>query len=144
MIKCPLKLLELNDKQLIINQQLFMRRILGTVSFFEYTDSKLFPTIRKNEIVKVDFSDIQLKKYIDVRRDEIGKERNFNKNGDDEVGQVYKAFSRALCNFTFPDAIERPYPSKLKLLLSDMDVVDDYHKKVQDKLVKYEEKKRSL
>ena len=128
------------DKQLIINQQLFMRRILGTVSFFEYTDSKLFPSIRKNEIVKVDFSDIQLKKYIDVRRDEIGKERNFNKNGDDEVGQVYKAFSRALCNFTFPDAIERPYPSKLKLLLDDMDDVDEYQEKIQNKIIKNEDK----
>ena len=128
------------DKQLIINQQLFMRRILGTVSFFEYTDSKLFPSIRKNEIVKVDFSDIQLKKYIDVRRDEIGKERNFNKNGDDEVGQVYKAFSRALCNFTFPDAIERPYPSKLKLLLDDMDDVDEYQEKIQNKVIKNEDK----
>ena len=51
-----------------------MKRILGSVSFFEYTDSELLPTIRKNEIVKVDFSDIQLKKYIDVRRDEINKE----------------------------------------------------------------------
>ena len=58
----------------IINKEIFMKRILGSVSFFEYTDSKLFPTIRKNEIVKVDLSDIQLKKYIDVRRNEINKE----------------------------------------------------------------------
>ena len=40
--------------------------------------SKLFPTIRKDVEVKVDFSDIQLKKYIDVRRDERGKESRFN------------------------------------------------------------------
>mgnify|MGYP006087625125 CR=1 FL=1 len=128
------------EKQIILNEQLFMRRILGTVSFFEYTDSKLFPTIRKNEVIRVDFSDIQLKKYIEVRRDEIRKEKVFNKDDNAEVGQVYKAFSRALCNFTFPDEIERPYPSKLKLLLDDMDDPDENDIKIQNKILKIEEK----
>ena len=130
------------EKKQLLNEQLFMRRILGTVSFFEYTDSKLFPTIRKNEIIKVDLSDIQLKKYIDVRRDEIRKEKVFNKNNDEEIGQVYKAFSRALCNFTFPDAIERPYPSKLKFLLDDMDNIDDYEVKIQNKVIKNEDNQK--
>ena len=130
------------EKKQLLNEQLFMRRILGTVSFFEYTDSKLFPTIRKNEIIKVDLSDIQLKKYIDVRRDEIRKEKVFNKNNDEEIGQVYKAFSRALCNFTFPDDIERPYPSKLKFLLDDMDNIDDYEVKIQNKVIKNEDNKK--
>jgi len=130
------------EKKQLLNEQLFMRRILGTVSFFEYTDSKLFPTIRKNEIIKVDLSDIQLKKYIDVRRDEIRKEKVFNKNNDEEIGQVYKAFSRALCNFTFPDDIERPYPSKLKFLLDDMDNIDDYEVKIQNKVIKNEDNQK--
>jgi hypothetical protein len=130
------------EKKQLLNEQLFMRRILGTVSFFEYTDSKLFPTIRKNEIIKVDLSDIQLKKYIDIRRDEIRKEKVFNKNNDNEVGQVYKAFSRALCNFTFPDSIERPYPSKLKFLLDDMDDIDDYEVKIQNKVIKNEDNQK--
>jgi len=130
------------EKKQLLNEQLFMRRILGTVSFFEYTDSKLFPTIRKNEIIKVDLSDIQLKKYIDIRRDEIRKEKVFNKNNDDDVGQVYKAFSRALCNFTFPDSIERPYPSKLKFLLDDMDDIDDYEIKIQNKVIKNEDNQK--
>lgn len=122
------------------NEELLIRRILGSVSYFVYNKSELFPEIRTNEVIEVELSDIQLKKYIDVRQDEIRKEKNFKKQSD--ANQVYKAFTRMLCNFTFPEEIERPYPSKLKLLLSDMDVVDDYHKKVQDKLVKYEEKKR--
>ena len=122
------------------NEELLIRRILGSVSYFVYTKSDLFPEIRTNEVIEVELSDIQLKKYIDVRQDEIRKEKNFKKESD--ANQVYKAFTRMLCNFTFPEDIERPYPSKLKLLLSDMDVVDDYHKKVQDKLLKYEEKKK--
>ena len=121
------------------NEELLIRRILGSISYFVYTKSELFPDIRTNEIIEVELSDIQLKKYIDVRQDEIRKEKNFKKQSD--ANQVYKAFTRMLCNFTFPEEIERPYPSKLKLLLSDMDVVDDYHKKIQNKLIKLEEKK---
>ena len=131
-------------KSEVINTEIFMKRILGSVSFFEYTDSKLFPSIRKNEIVKVDLSDIQLKKYIDVRRDEISKESNFKKQtgqeAEDEEGQVYKAFSRALCNFTFPEEIHRPYPSELKLLLNDLDDIDEYNRKTKYKVIKAEEK----
>lgn len=131
-------------KSEVINSEIFMKRILGSVSFFEYTDSKLFPSIRKNEIVKVDLSDIQLKKYIDVRRDEINKESKFKKQtgqeAEDEEGQVYKAFSRALCNFTFPEEIHRPYPSELKLLLNDLDDIDEYNRKTKFKIIKAEEK----
>lgn len=131
-------------KSELINTEIFMKRILGSVSFFEYTDSKLFPSIRKNEIVKVDLSDIQLKKYIDVRREEINKESRFKKQTgqgpEDDEGQVYKAFSRALCNFTFPEEIHRPYPSELKLLLNDLDEIDDYHRKTKFKIIKQEEK----
>lgn len=134
-----------NDKFIkegkVINEELFMKRILGSVSFFEYTDSKLFPKIRKNEIVKLDFSDVQFKKYYKVRLDEIKKEENIKKsatfkNDDDEKNQIFKAFSRALCNFTFPESIERPYPSKLKLLLNEMDDIDDYNKKLQKSALK--------
>jgi len=132
----------------ITNKELFTKRILGAVSFFEYTDSELFPSIRKNEIVKVDFSDIQLKKYIDVRRNEINKEsKRKNQTGQelkDEEGQVYKAFSRALCNFTFPEEINRPYPSELKLLLNDMDEIDEYHKKTKFNILKDEEKQSNV
>lgn len=125
----------------IKNVDLLTKRILGSISHFVYSNSELFPEIRTNEVVEVEISEIQLKKYIDVRNDEIRKESKFKKDSD--ANQVYKAFSRALCNFTFPEEIERPYPSKLKLLLSDMDVVDDYHKKIQEKLVKFEKKTAS-
>lgn len=128
------------DDSKLKNEELLIRRILGSVSYFVYTKSELFPDIRTNEVVEVELSDIQLKKYIDVRQDEIRKEKNFKKQSD--ANQVYKAFTRMLCNFTFPEEIERPYPSKLKLLLSDMDVVDEYHKKIQNKLVKLEEKNK--
>ena len=102
------------------NKYLFSKRILGSVSYFEYTNSKLFPDIRKNEIIKVDMSEVQLKKYIDVRRDEIRKEKRSGRNQNSDSIQVYKAFSRAICNFAFPDEIDRPYPSKLKLMLKHL------------------------
>ena len=128
------------DDGKIKNEELLMRRILGSISYFVYTKSELFPEIRTNEVVEVELSNIQMKKYIEVRLDELRKEKRFKKESD--ANQVYKAFTRMLCNFTFPEEIERPYPSKLKFMLSDMDVVDDYNKKVQDKLIKLEAKEQ--
>jgi len=128
------------DNGNIKNEELLMRRILGSISYFVYTKSELFPEIRTNEVVEVELSDIQMKKYIEVRLDEMRKEKRFKKESD--ANQVYKAFTRMLCNFTFPEEIERPYPSKLKFMLSDMDVVDEYNKKVQDKLIKLEAKEQ--
>ena len=126
------------DNNKIKNEDLLMRRILGSVSYFVYTKSELFPEIRKNELVEVELSDIQFKKYIEARNHEIRKERRFKK--DEDAAQIYKAFTRQLANFTFPEEIERPYPSKLKLMLSDMDVVDDYHQKIKNKLIKLDDK----
>ena len=39
-------------------------------------------------------------------------ERKYEKRGkkSDDGGQVYRFYSRANCNFVFPDDIERPLP----------------------------------
>jgi hypothetical protein len=135
-----------SEKLKVKNPDLFIKRILGTVSYFEYTDSELFPTIKENNIVTLDFSDTQFKKYYEVRLDEQFKEKKFSKeeseNKDSDGSQVYKAFSRALCNFTFPDTLERPYPSKIKFLLDDVTYsIDNYDEKKQyDKIEKYDNK----
>jgi hypothetical protein len=132
------------EKLKVKNPELFIKRILGSVSYFEYTDSDLFPTIKENNIVKLNFSETQFKKYYDVRLDELIKEKKYrgdqSQNSDSDGSQVYKAFSRALCNFTFPDEIERPYPSKIKLILNDLTYgLDDYDEEKQiKKIEKYD------
>jgi superfamily II DNA or RNA helicase len=126
----------------IKNKYLFSKRILGSVSYFEYTNSDLFPEIKTNKIIKINMSEEQLKKYIEVRKDEKRKEKKSSSNPNGDGIQVYKAFSRAICNFAFPDEINRPYPSKLKLMLKHLtnEQFDTYSSNIVNKIEKEDEK----
>lgn len=126
----------------IKNKYLFSKRILGSVSYFEYTNSDLFPEIKTNKIIKINMSEEQLKKYIEVRKDEKRKEKKSSSNPNGDGIQVYKAFSRAICNFAFPDEINRPYPSKLKLMLKHLtnEQFDTYSNNIVNKIEKEDEK----
>jgi hypothetical protein len=81
-------------------------------------------------------SNTQYYMYIEMRNQEIDKEdkaRMFGNNNDggdrrkDEIknGSAYRSFSRALCNFVFPEEITRPYPSTLKEFKMDVDEAKD-------------------
>lgn len=120
------------DRNAVKNHELFMRRILGSVSYYMNTDESLMPTIRKNERIELPMSDVQFMQYLEVRQDELRKESNQRKNArfqgavdGGKTSTVYKAFSRALCNFTFPKEINRPYPSKIRQMMAEIDVLDD-------------------
>jgi len=118
-----------SDEQKVKNKDLFMRRILGAISYYESFDTSLYPSIRKNETVKVPLSDHQFKKYLEVRADERRREKNAkkknNKMTEEKAASAFKAFSRAVCLFAFPEDVKRPYPSKMKMLLKEMDAMDD-------------------
>jgi hypothetical protein len=111
-----------NDKNRnVINEDLFKRRILGTISYYKTTGSELFPKMLPSISRELFMTDHQLKKYLDVRLIEIkmdDQKKAFNKkNANDDFGSVYRAFSRMVCNFAFPDEINRIFPQDVRLLM---------------------------
>ena len=112
------------------NPVLFMRRILGTVSFYNALSSDLFPSVDKEDVL-LDMNDYQFNVYEKERAKERLKEqksKSFARGGDNlfsDMGQVYRFYSRAVCNFVFPENIERPFPSRMNEISKELDVDDD-------------------
>ncbi len=106
----------------IKNSMLLARRLQGIVSHYAQYDKALFPTVSDINYVHVDMSAGMLKKYLEVREEEIKKEitsaqtssRASTSKNELTSGSVYRSYSRAVCNFTFPPTIKRPYPSTMK------------------------------
>ena len=105
----------------VINEDLFKRRILGTISYYKTTGSELFPKMLPTISRELLMTDHQIKKYLDVRLIEIkmdDQKKVFKKrNANDDFGSVYRAFSRMVCNFAFPDEVNRVFPQDVKLLM---------------------------
>lgn len=116
------------------NEDLFKRRILGTISYYKTTGSELFPRMLPNVARELFMTDHQIKKYLEVRSVEIkmdDRKKLFKGKGGaggDDIGSVYRAFSRMVCNFAFPDEINRVFPNDVRVLmkkeLKDMVNVD--------------------
>jgi hypothetical protein len=110
-----------------ININLFKRRILGLTSYFRSAQEDLLPSFVKTEegdlyhIEKTAMSEHQFGTYVKIRKEEADKESNAKKRARKKVGNdkeelytissTYRIFSRACCNFSFPDSIERPMPN---------------------------------
>lgn len=108
------------------NGILFMRRILGVVSFFNTSSLELYPLVNKEEVM-LEMTDYQFSNYEKHRAVERVKEKSKKNNSIfDKVGQVYRFYSRASCNFVFPKEVERPYPSKMSEVKNELDIdIDD-------------------
>lgn len=112
------------------NPLMFMRRILGTVSYYNSYSSDLYPSVTKHD-VPLYLNDFQFGKYEKARGEERKKERTGKKgkvskdNPFAASGQVYRFYSRAICNFVFPENIERPFPSKISQMKKEVDDFDD-------------------
>ena len=110
------------------NQKMLARRMAGCVSYFG-ANSKEYPERLPDKNVVLEMSDWQFNIYRENRAIERTKEERAKKQGakkrqgDDNVlgssGQIYRAYSRANCNFVFPEGIKRPYPSKVAMLYKD-------------------------
>jgi len=103
----------------ILNQDLFKRRILGILSYYKITGSELFPRVLPDRIKYMYMTKNQMKKYVEVRKKEIDmdeRKRMFSKKEDADTSSVYRAFSRLVCNFAFPDEIIREFPQDIRLL----------------------------
>ena len=111
----------------ITNTDLFMRRILGTVSYYKITGTELFPTVLPQSVNVLDMTDHQLSIYNSVRTIERNMDNAKKLKGGlfDDKSSVYRAFSRMVCNFAFPENIKRLYPNDIKKLLKkEIDVED--------------------
>lgn len=112
------------------NPKLFMKRIIGTVSFYSTYSPELYPSVTTNEVA-LPMNDFQFPIYEEARAFEMKKEskaKTQDTNPDNPFansGQVYRFYSRAICNFVFPEDIKRPFPSKSSFSKSELDVVEE-------------------
>lgn len=103
----------------VINEDLFKRRVLGILSYYKTTGSELFPSLLPETIRHLEMTNHQIKKYVDVRIKEIAmddRKKKFGNKAGAEISSVYRAFSRLVCNFAFPDEIPREFPQDIRTL----------------------------
>jgi hypothetical protein len=121
-----------DENPTVKNMDLFMRRVLGTVSYYSISGSDLFPK-RLDDVTKyLDMTDTQFKNYLDQRTIErkMDNAQKGKKGGlFDAKTSVYRAFSRMVCNFSFPEDIKRSYPNDIKKALKkELDDADENEK----------------
>jgi hypothetical protein len=136
----------------IKNTDLFQRRILGTLSYYRISGTEFFPTVMPNTIQYLPMTDHQFNVYADVRAKERAMDNAQKRQNNDvmsDKSSVYRAFSRMVCNFAFPEDIKRVFPQDIKKLLkkdiadnsdSDSDSDDDENKDAKEA----KEKKKQL
>ena len=118
------------DNPTVKNEDLFMRRILGAVSYYSISGSELFPRVEPPIKRELYMTDSQFNNYVKARNYEIKQDLN-KKKGQGlfaESSSVYRAFTRAVCNFSFPEKIERIYPKDIKKhfrMIENMSESDD-------------------
>lgn len=87
------------------NAFMFQKRIQGLVSYFKGSDERLLPKRidSDKELIKVEMSDAQFLRYLEVRWDEIkiDSRRGRNPGLDEDIGS-YRANSRLVCNYAIP------------------------------------------
>lgn len=109
--------LEENGK--VKNHNLFKRRILGLTSYYKSAQEQLMPEFEKTrdtKVVELPMSTYQFGIYEKARQAERKEEENTGKQKKKQVDiyrdiqSSYRVFSRAFCNFVFPEDIQRPMP----------------------------------
>lgn len=121
-----------DENPVIKNQDLFIRRIIGTLSYYSISGSDLFPTRQPDITRYLNMPDNQFKKYLDVRTIER-KMENAQKGLFEDKTSVYRAFSRMVCNFSFPEDIERLYPNDVKKAMKKEIDEDESARSLSDK-----------
>jgi chemotaxis protein histidine kinase CheA len=106
---------------------LFKRRVLGLTSYFRSAQEQLLPEFVKTakgetyHTVVCEMSDFQFGVYEKIRKQERDQEKQMKKNKKKvqdvgelyEIASTYRIFSRACCNFAFPDEQPRPLPDRI-------------------------------
>lgn len=130
------------EKPEIKNIDLFQRRILGTVSYYRTSGTEFFPELLPIKMQYLNMTEHQLSVYDQVRVKEraIDENNKFkNRNVMAEKNSVYRAFSRMVCNFAFPENIKRLYPQDIKKILKkEIDIVEEETEDIDKKETKKE------
>ena len=116
-------------RRTIMHASVLERRIVGCVSFFRAYDPELYPSVSKTRVVQValsarQFTEYAVKRDVERKREEASQRFARRRQGrhddaEDGGGQIYRAYSRSLCNFTFPEGIARPYLSDMRQIMDD-------------------------
>lgn len=116
----------------IKNENTFKKRILGLTSYFRSADEELLPSyVLSTEpterdqiyhIVRSEMSSYQFAYYEKIRKKEAEQEKMAARNAAKRKGtqlndmfniaSSYRMFSRAACNFAFPEPPGRPLPER--------------------------------
>lgn len=124
------------------NENAFKKRILGLTSYFRSAEEKLLPSFVKTEagsnyhIVPVEMSEYQFSNYEKIRKEEADQDKRNRvkkmkeaKKGNTEdlfnVSSAYRIFSRAACNFAFPNPPGRPMPDKNSIETVEADIIGE-------------------
>ena len=124
------------------NENAFKKRILGLTSYFRSAEEKLLPSFVKTEggsnyhIVPVEMSEFQFGNYEKIRKEEADQDKRNRvkkmkeaKKGNTEdlfnVSSAYRIFSRAACNFAFPNPPGRPMPDKDAVETVEADIIGE-------------------
>jgi hypothetical protein len=106
------------------NKVVLQKRLTGLVSYYKGSKEEYMPRVIKDEVIRCEMSDYVLSMYTVERTREIkGEKGKETEKGDDYAAvetfarmknpSSYRFRSRALCNFSFPKGIERPFPDTL-------------------------------
>jgi hypothetical protein len=129
------------------NNNVLTARLSGLISYYKAGKPELVARVTKDEIVKVEMSDRQLQQYTIVRNAEIKQEEKDSKGkmkakpakiGYDDVMKTqkstFKIFSRASCNYVFPDEIPRPRPGDESYTKTDLGESKDDEEIISDEV----------
>lgn len=103
------------------SRALLARRVAGVVSHVDVAEGARLPRYQGMELVRLPMGDLQVRRYVVVRNQEIRKERararaeyRVRPGAEGATAEVYRAYSRAACDFAFPPDVERPYMATMR------------------------------
>ena len=108
------------------NKTVLQKRLTGLISYYKGSKEEYMPRVVKDEVVRCEMSDYVLSMYtvernreIKGEKEKVGAEKGDNYAAVEQFAKMknpssYRFRSRALCNFSFPDGITRPFPGALE------------------------------
>lgn len=127
-----------------------MARLSGLISYYKGGKADLMAKVEFDRVEQVNMSDLQLKEYTAMRKEEIDKEQRAQKKKPAAVQVVkkvslydqvtkgqkstFKIFSRAACNFAFPEDMDRPRPADYRDVMRAISVAKEDLLREKDEL----------